>query len=202
MSNPCTAAAQLLTSPPVTEDLTMTFISHSDVLGPSRITSKQLASSVVHSALEHMLCHIQLLRTRLLPRLFALLHSPSVTHPERVQKGTDLPLAFQRWESSMEESQRGRPGELDDDVKANAGRHVMPKEILDAVDLQPQYRTCSEIQDYMLRQARQEAEVFLGDVRHPTKKIGTVIPRVNTNTSATTKTTTPVTCEHEHEQSH
>ena len=28
-----------------------------------------------------------------------------------------------------------------DDVKANAMRHMMPKEILDAVDLQPQYRT-------------------------------------------------------------
>ena len=37
-----------------------------------------------------------------------------------------------------------------DDVKANAMRHIMPKEILDAVDLQPQYRTFSEIRDNVL----------------------------------------------------
>ena len=49
-----------------------------------------------------------------------------VTLPERVLKVTDLPQAF------------CRPAELDDDVKANATRHLMPKEILDAVDLQPQ----------------------------------------------------------------
>ena len=76
----------------------------------------------------------------------------SVTHPERVLKVTDLPQAFYRWESCLEEFQRGKPAELDDDVKANAMGHMMPKEILDAVDLQPQYRTCSEIRNCMLQQ--------------------------------------------------
>ena len=57
----------------------------------------------------------------------------SVTHLERVLKVTDLPQAFYRWESSLKEFQRGRPAELDDDVKANSMRHMMPKEILDAV---------------------------------------------------------------------
>ena len=56
-----------------------------------------------------------------------------MTHLERVLKVTDLPQAFYRWESSMKEFQRGRPAELDDDVKANAMRHMMPKEILDSV---------------------------------------------------------------------
>ena len=65
----------------------------------------------------------------------------AVTHPERVLKVTDLPQAFHCWESSLKEFQRGRPTGLDDDVKANAMRHMMPKEILDAVDLQPQNRT-------------------------------------------------------------
>ena len=65
----------------------------------------------------------------------------SVTHLGGVLKVTDLPQAFYRWESSLKEFQRGRPAELDDDVKANAMRHMMPKEILDAVDLQPQHRT-------------------------------------------------------------
>ena len=65
-------------------------------------------------------------------------------------------------------------------------KHLMPKEILEAVALQPQYR------DYMLQQARQRADVFVGDVCHPTKKIGTVTSRANTNTFATTKTTNPV----------
>ena len=74
----------------------------------------------------------------------------SVTHPERVLKVTDLPQAFCRWESSWKEFQRSRPAELDDDVKADAMRH-MPKEILDVADLQPQYLTFSE---YM-QQARQ-----------------------------------------------
>ena len=69
----------------------------------------------------------------------------SVTHPEKVQKVTDLPHSFYRWESNLKEFHRGRPAELDDDVKANAMRHMMPKEILEAVDLQPQYRTFSEI---------------------------------------------------------
>ena len=63
----------------------------------------------------------------------------SVTHPERVMKVTEIPQAFYRWESSLKEFQCGRPAELDDDVKANAMRHTMPKEILDAADPQPQY---------------------------------------------------------------
>ena len=65
---------------------------------------------------------------------------------------------------------------MDDDVKANAMTYMMPKEILDAVDLQPQYRTFSEIRDYMLQQARQRAGVYVGDVCHSTKKVGTVTP--------------------------
>ena len=65
---------------------------------------------------------------------------------------------------------------IDDDVKANAMRHMMPKEILDAVDLQPQYRTFLEIRDYMLQQARQRADENVGDVCHSTKKVGTVTP--------------------------
>ena len=43
-------------------------------------------------------------------------------------------------------------------------RHMMPKEILDAADLQPRYRTFSEIRDHMLQQARQRADVYVGDV--------------------------------------
>ena len=54
--NPCNVVAQLVTSQPVTVDTTVTFFSHSDVLGPSRITRKWLASSIVHSALEHDFC--------------------------------------------------------------------------------------------------------------------------------------------------
>ena len=64
----------------------------------------------------------------------------------------------------------------------------MPKEILDAVGLQPQYLTFSETRGYMLQQARQRAVVYVGDVRHPTKKVGTVIPRVNSNTNNPTGT--------------
>ena len=118
----------------------------------------------------------------------------SVTHLERVLKVTDLPQAFCRWESSLREFQRGRSTQLDDDVKANAMRHMMPKEILDAVGLQPQYRTFSDIRYHMLQQARQRADVSVGDVCHPTKKIGTVTSRVSTktNTPTTTKATTPV----------
>ena len=63
----------------------------------------------------------------------------------------------------------------------------MPKEILDAGDLQPQYRTFSEIWDYMLQQARQRADGYVG-VCHPTKKNGTVAPRVGTNTNTPTGT--------------
>ena len=87
-------------------------------------------------------------------RLRVPLLTGSVTHPERVLKVTDLPQAFYQWESSLKEFQRGGPAELDDDVKANAMRHMMPKEILDAVELQPPYRTFSEIRDNMLQQAR------------------------------------------------
>ena len=106
----------------------------------------------------------------------------SVPHPERVLKVTDLPQAFNRWESSLKQFQRGSPAELDDDVKANAVGHMMPKEILDDVDLQQQYRTFSDIRDCMLQQARQRADVYVGDVYPPTKKIGTVTPPVSTNT--------------------
>ena len=53
--NPCNVVAQLVTSQPVTVDLTLTCFSCTDVLGPSRITRKQLASSVVHGALLHVL---------------------------------------------------------------------------------------------------------------------------------------------------
>ena len=109
-----------------------------------------------------------------------------VTHLERVLKVTDLPKAFYRWESSLKQFQCGRPAELDDDVKANAIRHLMPKEILDAVDLQPQYRTFSEIRDYMLQ--RQRADIYVGEVCHPTKKPVTVTPRVSTNTNTSTAT--------------
>ena len=118
----------------------------------------------------------------------------SVIHPERVLEVTDLPQTFYRWDSSLKEFQRGRPAELDDDVKANAMRHMVPKEILAAADLQPQYRTFSEIRDYMLQQARQCADVHVGDVCHSTKKVGTVTPRVstNTNTPTATKVSAPV----------
>ena len=51
----------------------------------------------------------------------------SVTHPERVQKAADLQQAYYRWESNLKEFQRGRPTGLDDDVKANAMRKMMPK---------------------------------------------------------------------------
>ena len=47
--NPCNVFAQLVTSQSVAVDTTMTFFSRSDVLGPSRITRKQLASSIAHS---------------------------------------------------------------------------------------------------------------------------------------------------------
>ena len=67
----------------------------------------------------------------------------SVTHLERVLKVTDLPQAFYRWESCLKEFQRGRPAELDDDVKANAMRHMMPKEILDAVHFDDPLHLCS-----------------------------------------------------------
>ena len=52
--NPCNVVAQLVTSQPVTVDTTLPFISHTDVLGPSRISRKQLASTM-HSAHFHVL---------------------------------------------------------------------------------------------------------------------------------------------------
>ena len=85
----------------------------------------------------------------------------TVTHPERAQKAADLQHAYYRCENNLKEYQRGSPTGLDEDVKANAMRHMMPKEILDAVDLQPQHRTFVEIRDYMLQQARQRADVFV-----------------------------------------
>ena len=101
-------------------------------------------------------------------------------------KVIDLPQAFYRWESMPKEFQRGRQAELVHDMKASAMRHMMPpKEILDAVDLQPQCRTFSEIRVYMLQQARQRVDVYVGDMYHSIKKIGTITPR-----------------EHKHEYSH
>ena len=50
-------------------------------------------------------------------------------------------------------------------------RHMMPKEILDAVNLRPQYRTFVEIRNCMLQQARQRAEVFVRDVCIATRKL-------------------------------
>ena len=46
----------------------------------------------------------------------------------------------------------------------------------------------------MLQQARQRADVYVGDVCHSTKKLGTVTPRVsaNTNNPPATKATAPV----------
>ena len=40
----------------------------------------------------------------------------------------------------------------------------------------------------MLQQARQRADVYVGDVCRPTKTIGTVTPRVSTNTNTPTAT--------------
>ena len=60
----------------------------------------------------------------------------------------------------------------------------MPKEILDAADLQHRKNsTFTEIRDFMLQQARQRADVYVGDVCHATKKVGTVTPRVSANTN-------------------
>ena len=122
------------------------------------------------------------------------LFTESVTHPERVQKAAALQQANYRWESNLKEIQRGRSTGLDDDVKANAMRHMMPKENLDAVNLQPQYRTFVESRDYMLQQARQRADVFVRDVCLATKKVVTTPSRVNisTNNSTATKNTTLV----------
>ena len=60
--NPCNVVAQLVTSQPVAEDLTLTCFSCTDLLGPSRITRKQLASSIEHSALVHVVRGFPLLQ--------------------------------------------------------------------------------------------------------------------------------------------
>ena len=67
--NPCNVVAQLVTSQPDAVDLTLTCFSHTDVLGPSRIARKQLASSTVHSAHLHVL------------RGFPLLHGSGAGYP-------------------------------------------------------------------------------------------------------------------------
>ena len=110
----------------------------------------------------------------------------SVTHPERVLKVTDLLQAFYRWETSLREFQRGRWTELDDDVKANAMRHMMPKDILDAADLQPQYRTFSE---------NRGLHVATGATAIRCTR-GRCVPSKRENWYC------HVTCEHEHEYSH
>ena len=68
-------------------------------------------------------------------------------------------------------------------------RHMMPKEILDAVNLQPQYRTFVEIRDYMLQQARQRADVFVRDAVPTSKKIVSTPSRVSVNNPSVTKNT-------------
>ena len=70
--NPCSVVAQLVTSQPVTVDLTLTCFSHTDVLGPSRIARKQLASSTVHSAHLHVLRGFPLLHKKFLASSFDL----------------------------------------------------------------------------------------------------------------------------------
>ena len=115
-------------------------------------------------------------------------HGISDTLGKSAGKAADFRQAYYRWESNLKEFQRGRPTGLDDDVKANAMRHVMQKKTLDAVNLQPQYRTFVEIRDYMLQQARQRADVFVRDVCFATKKVVTTPSRVNTSTKNSTAT--------------
>ena len=103
-------------------------------------------------------------------------------------KAADLRQAYYRWESNLKVFQRGRPTGLDDDVKAHAMRHVMQKEILDAVNLQPQYRTFVEIRDYMLQHALKRTGVFVREVCFATKKVATAPSRVNTSTKNSTAT--------------
>ena len=115
-----------------------------------------------------------------------------VTHPPRVAKISELQQAFYRWETNLKEFQRGRTSELDDDVKSNALRHMMPKEILDAVDLQTQYRTFSEIRDYMLQQARQRADVYVGDVCHSAKKHSVTSSRASASAPSSASAAVPM----------
>ena len=67
-------------------------------------------------------------------------------------------------------------------------RHMMPKEILDAVNPQPQYRTFVEIRDCILQQARQRADVFVRDVCPTTEKLVTTPSRVSMSTNNPTAT--------------
>ena len=60
------------------------------------------------------------------------------------------------------------------------------------MDLQTQYRTFSEIRDYMLQQARQRADVYVGNVCHLAKKVSSGTTRINNNVSTTTDATGPV----------
>ena len=70
--NKCNVVAQLVTSQPDAVDLTLTCFSHTDVLGPSRIVRKQLASSTVHSAHSHVLRGFPLLHKQFLTSSFDL----------------------------------------------------------------------------------------------------------------------------------
>ena len=69
----------------------------------------------------------------------------------------------------------------------------MSKEVLDAVNLQSQYRTFVEVRDCMLQQARQRADVFVIDVCPATKNIVTTASLSSTSTDNPTATkNTPV----------
>ena len=75
--NPCNVVAQLVTSRPVT------CFSCTDVLGPSRITRKQLASPIVHSALLHVLRSFPLLQGE---KKTKLLNDMSTVKPSELWK--------------------------------------------------------------------------------------------------------------------
>ena len=62
--NPCNVVAQLVTSQSATVDFTLTCFSYTDVLGPSRIVRKELASSTVHSVHLHIVCRFPLLQKK------------------------------------------------------------------------------------------------------------------------------------------
>ena len=65
-------------------------------------------------------------------------------------------------------------------------RHMMPKEILYAANLQPQHRTFVEVRDNMLQQAGQRAEVFVRYVCPTTKKTVTTPSLVSASTNNST----------------
>ena len=71
-------------------------------------------------------------------------------------------------------------------------RHMMPKEILDAVDLQRQYRTFSGTRDYMLQRARQRADVHVEMCSFRQRKLVQSRVSAHTNNPTATQTTTPV----------